>query len=170
MEQGLLKTLNPRVSFDAAGATILVANIAQETIEGKAEKVEVDKTSKDVRLLAANGKLIAFYPASIGSKDRPAPSGTLKVRSIKENPTYHYSPRLRFKQVKANRPFDIAPGPNNPVGLVWIDLGNGYGIHGTPDPSNVGKSFSHGCIRLTNWDAVQLAKLIKPGTQVEFRE
>src|ERR1700730_18323975 len=170
MEQGLLKALNPKAPLERAGSKIVVANIEQKPPIGTAEKVVVDKSLKEVRVLDAEGRLMVFYPASIGSEHRPAPSGTRKVRSIQENPIYHYSPKLKFKQVKVKRPFTIAAGPNNPVGLVWIDLGDGFGIHGTPMPDKIGKSASHGCIRLTNWDALQLARLIKPGTQVDFVE
>ena len=85
-----------------------------------------------------------------------------------ENPTYHYTPKLNFKGVKAKKPFDIAAGPNNPVGNTWIDLGDGYGIHGTPDPAHIGKTESHGCVRLTNWDAQALAKMVRKGVKVDF--
>jgi len=71
--------------------------------------------------------------------------------------------------VKANRKLTLPPGPNNPVGVVWIDLtAPSYGIHGTPEPQNISKSESHGCIRLTNWDAVDLATMVHPGTVVKF--
>ena len=85
-----------------------------------------------------------------------------------ENPTYHYSPKLKFKGVETQKPFDIAPGPLNPVGSTWIGLGVDYGIHGTPDPQSIGKTQSHGCVHLTNWDAQELAKMVHRGTKVEF--
>jgi lipoprotein-anchoring transpeptidase ErfK/SrfK len=118
--------------------------------------------------LDGDGKQISFYPASVGSEERPAPSGTLPVRSVAENPTYTYRPKLKFKGVKATKPFTIAPGPNNPVGNTWIDLGDGFGIHGTPEPQNISKTESHGCVRLTNWDAEALGKMVHRGTKVEF--
>jgi lipoprotein-anchoring transpeptidase ErfK/SrfK len=90
------------------------------------------------------------------------------VRSVVENPTYHYSPKLKFKGVKTQKPFDIAPGPMNPVGSTWIGLRDDYGIHGTPDPQSIGKTQSHGCVHLTNWDAQALAKMVHRGTKVEF--
>ena len=90
---------------------------------------------------------------------------------MSQNPTYRYNPDYRFRGVKAKEPFTIKPGPNNPVGLVWIGLSvEGYGIHGTPDPSKVSKTHSNGCIRLTNWDAKKLAAMIKKGTPVTFRD
>jgi len=128
----------------------------------------VDKSALTVRVLDANGKLISFYPASVGSSDRPSPSGTWHVRSVVENPTYHYSPKLKFKGVKTKKPFDIAAGPLNPVGSTWIGLGDDYGIHGTPDPQSIGRTQSHGCVHLTNWDAQALAKMVHRGTKVEF--
>lgn len=86
------------------------------------------------------------------------------------NPTYHYDPDFAFKGVKTKRPFTIAAGPNNPVGSVWIDLSiESYGIHGTPEPGKIGTTFSHGCIRLTNWDAEDLGSMVQPGTKVEFK-
>src|SRR5205807_136167 len=118
---------------------------------------------------AKDGHLLAFYPASIGSKEKPAPSGTYKVTSVARNPTYTYNPAYQFKGVKSRKPFTIKPGPNNPVGTVWINLsGQGYGIHGTPEPGKVSKTTSHGCIRLTNWDANELAAMVGKGTPVVF--
>ena len=95
------------------------------------------------------------------------PSGTLKVTTIDRNPTYHYNPAYHFKGVDAKSPFVIAPGPNNPVGTVWISLSaEGYGMHGTPEPGRVSKAASHGCVRLTNWDAQRLAMEVSKGTPV----
>src|SRR4051812_48966558 len=94
-----------------------------------------------------------------------------EVTKIARNPTYTYNPKYDFKGVHSDKKFTIKPGPNNPVGLVWIALtGEGYGIHGTPDPDHVGKTASHGCIRLTNWDALDLASKVDRNTPVEFLE
>jgi lipoprotein-anchoring transpeptidase ErfK/SrfK len=164
----LLTRLNPKASFETADTKIVVPNVARKPSEAKVEKVVVDKSALTVRALDGNGKLISFYPASVGSEERPSPSGTRHIRSVVENPTYHYSPKLKFKGVKTQKPFDIAPGPMNPVGSTWIDLGDDYGIHGTPAPESVGKSVSHGCVHLTNWDAQALAKMVHRGTKVEF--
>jgi lipoprotein-anchoring transpeptidase ErfK/SrfK len=168
IDPALLARLNPKAVFDTAGTKIMVPNVARKPSQAKVAKVVVDKTARTVRALDSDGKLIGFYPASVGSEERPAPSGTLPIRSVAENPTYHYSPKLNFKGVKTKKPFDIAPGPNNPVGNTWIDLGDGFGIHGTPEPKNIGKTESHGCVRLTNWDAQALGTMVHRGVKVEF--
>jgi lipoprotein-anchoring transpeptidase ErfK/SrfK len=137
----------------------------------KAGRVEVNKTERSVQVFAADGSLLAYYPASVGSKEKPAPTGMFEVRAIAQNPTYRYNPEYAFKGQKAKEPVEIAPGPNNPVGLVWIALSlEGYGIHGTPDPEKISKSYSNGCVRLTNWDALALAKMVRRGMPVEFVE
>lgn len=168
IDPALLTRLNPKASFETAGTKILVTNVATKHSKEKVTKIVVDKSKATVRAFDAEGKLVAFYPASVGSTQRPAPSGTLTVRSVVENPTYDYSPRLDFPGVKTKEPFTIAPGPNNPVGTTWIGLGDDYGIHGTPAPQNIGKTHSHGCVRLTNWDAWALGEMVHKGTKVEF--
>jgi len=169
MSETLLQALNPGRSFDRAGDVIVVANVENEAPAGKATSVEVDKPARLVRAFDKDGQLLAVYPASIGSKEKPAPDGRFKVTSVARNPTYTYNPEYRFKGVKADKPFKIKPGPNNPVGSVWINLSlKGYGIHGTPEPGKIGKSESHGCIRLTNWDANDLAAMVGKGTLVSF--
>jgi lipoprotein-anchoring transpeptidase ErfK/SrfK len=164
----LLSKINPKTSFDQAGTKIIVPNVARKLSDAKVVKVVVDKTAKTVRAVDGDGNVISFYPASVGSAERPAPGGTRPVRFVQENPTYHYAPSLKFKGVKTQKPFDIAPGPNNPVGNTWIDLGDAYGIHGTPEPQRISKTESHGCVRLTNWDARALGKMVQKGTKVEF--
>jgi lipoprotein-anchoring transpeptidase ErfK/SrfK len=137
----------------------------------RATRVLVDKKAHLVTAYGGDGKPLATYPASIGSTDKPAPSGTLKVERIAPNPGYTYNPKYAFKGVKAKEVFEIKPGPNNPVGVVWIALtGEGYGIHGTPEPDRVGKTNSHGCIRLTNWNAIELAALLDKDVPVEFKD
>jgi lipoprotein-anchoring transpeptidase ErfK/SrfK len=164
----VLRLLNPGARFGQPGAAILVPDVGSRNNSPVAE-IEVDKSTKDVRALGDKGELVAFYPATIGSKEKPAPSGRYKVRAIAHDPPYHYDPQFHFKGVHTHHKLTIAPGPNNPVGLVWIDLTKpSYGIHGTPDPSRIGKSFSHGCIRLTNWDALDLARRVRKGTPVDF--
>jgi lipoprotein-anchoring transpeptidase ErfK/SrfK len=171
MDEDLLERLNRGKKLDRAGATIVVANVNVKpaALNTKLGKIDVDKSRKIVRALGPDGDLLAVYPASIGSEEKPAPSGTLKVVRVAKNPTYTYNPDYKFRGVKAKHEFKIAPGPNNPVGLVWIALNEkGYGIHGTPEPEKVGKAYSHGCVRLTNWDALALAAMVKKGTPVEF--
>jgi len=165
----LLKLLNPGKRFEEPGASIFVPNVGERDTSGRVARLEVDKGPRALRALGENGELIAFYPASIGSQEKPAPSGRFKVRKVAKDPTYHYDPKFKFKGVHTNRKLTVAPGPNNPVGAVWIDLTKeSYGIHGTPDPERIGKTYSHGCIRLTNWDALDLAKRVHKGTPVEF--
>jgi lipoprotein-anchoring transpeptidase ErfK/SrfK len=172
MDEDLLRDLNRGKSFDQPGTVISVANVNVKSValRAKTVKLEVDKTRKSVRVLA-DGKLVAAYPASIGSDEKPAPSGTLKVVRVARGPSYTYNPQFKFRGVKTDRELKIAPGPNNPVGSVWIALNQKtYGIHGTADPARVGKVESHGCVRMTNWDALALAGLVRKGTIVEFIE
>jgi lipoprotein-anchoring transpeptidase ErfK/SrfK len=169
--QDLLRELNRGRPLDRAGSTIVVPNVRDARADDAVARVEVDKAQKAVRAFAADGSLVAFYPATIGSQEKPAPSGTFRIRGVSRNPTYHYDPKFHFKGVKAQHPFTIKSGPNNPVGLVWIDLSKpSYGIHGTPDPTKIGKTQSHGCIRLTNWDALDLAGRVRKGVEVAFLE
>lgn len=170
MSEALLKALNPKQKFEKAGERIVVANVSPATLPEKAARIEVDKTAQVLKLFARDQRLLATYPATVGSVERPAPSGKMTVKSVTENPTYTYNPKYAFKGVRAEERFTIKAGPNGPVGLVWIGLssGEGYGIHGTSDPSKVSKSDSHGCVRLTNWDALQVASAVSRGTPIEF--
>jgi lipoprotein-anchoring transpeptidase ErfK/SrfK len=173
MDVDLLKALNPDKSFDEAGTAIVVTSVdakaKPEKQNEKVGKIEIDKGEKVLRALAKDGSLIAVYPASIGSEEKPAPSGSHTIQAVAKNPTYTYNPEYGFKGVKAKEKFTIKPGPNNPVGSTWIDLSiESFGIHGTPEPAKVGKAYSHGCVRLTNWDAEELAQMVEKGTQVEF--
>lgn len=132
-------------------------------------RIEIDKSLETVKVFSKDNTLLAFYPASVGSEEKPTPSGTLKVVSVQPNPTYRYDPKYKFKGVESTKPFTINAGPNNPVGAMWIGLSQAsYGIHGTGDPSRVSKSESHGCVRLTNWDVERLSHLVKKGVEVAF--
>lgn len=187
MSEALLAKLNPNANFDQAGTVVTVANVAPMPADPKhparngevsgssapagssATKIVVDKRHNAVLAFGSDNRLLAFFPASIGSTEKPAPSGEFAVRSVAYAPDYTYNPAYGFRGQKAQRPVKIAPGPNNPVGVVWIGLSaQGYGIHGTPDPDKIGKTQSHGCVRLTNWDALTLAHLVKNGTPVIF--
>ncbi|MCK1520932.1 L,D-transpeptidase family protein [Bradyrhizobium sp. 17] len=169
MSEDLLSALNPGRNLDRAGESIVVIDTGAEQSSEKAAKVEVDKSRQTVKLFDRSNALIGFYPATIGSEEKPSPSGTLKVTEIDRNPTYRYNPAYHFKGVHSRKPFVIKPGPNNPVGSMWINLSaDGYGIHGTPFPGKVSKSESHGCVRLTNWDAERVAERLSKGTPVEF--
>ena len=113
----------------------------------------------------------AVYPVTIGSDAMPSPEGIVSVVAIAPDPTYHYDPEVNFQQGENTEPLVLPPGPNGPVGSVWIDLSRPtYGLHGTPEPSVLFQRSSHGCVRLTNWDAEELAALVREGTVVEFME
>src|ERR1700704_5124358 len=114
MDEKLLKALNPGKKFAQAGETILVTNVGRPDEKGLAARVEVDKKVRMVRAFNKEGALLASYPASVGSVEKPAPSGSFKVRAIAEHPPYHYNPNFAFKGVKSHKPFTIPPGPNNP--------------------------------------------------------
>jgi lipoprotein-anchoring transpeptidase ErfK/SrfK len=169
MSEQLLAMLNPKQHFDRAGDSIVVVDTGQAAPRAKAERVEVDKKRQTVELFDKSNALIGFFPATVGSEEKPSPTGTLKVTEIDHNPTYRYNPDYHFKGVHSRKPFIIRPGPNNPVGTVWINLSaDGYGIHGTPAPGKVSKAESHGCVRLTNWDAERVADSVAKGTKVSF--
>jgi lipoprotein-anchoring transpeptidase ErfK/SrfK len=168
MDEALLKALNPGVDYSVAGTRIVVAALGPDKLPGTVTRIEVDKTRRQVRAYGGD-VLLAVYPATVGSAERPAPQGEWAVRTVAPNPTYTYDPsRLTFGKA-SNGKLTIKPGPNNPVGSTWIDLtADTYGIHGTPDPRLVGKTASHGCVRMTNWDVRQLGQAVKKGTVVTF--
>jgi Uncharacterized protein conserved in bacteria len=170
MDENYLLQLNPGANFDRPGTIIKVANPGTPATTPVA-RIVADKSAKQVRAYDERGRLVAAYPATIGSTDTPSPSGKHEVVRIAFEPNYTYDPKKNFKQGNNDRILTIPPGPNGPVGSVWIALSKPtYGIHGTPEPSKIGKTYSHGCIRLTNWDAEELAKRVKPGVPVEFVE
>lgn len=170
MDVNLLQALNPKVDFGQPGTQIIVAAVEGQKIQGKVARIEVDKTRKQVRAYDDQDRLVVAYPATIGSVDNPSPSGVHKVKVIAPNPVYNYDPK-NFIQGNNMNKLTLPPGPNNPVGDMWIGLSEpGYGIHGTPEPSRIDKTGSHGCVRLTNWDAEELSTLVKPGVTVEFTE
>jgi lipoprotein-anchoring transpeptidase ErfK/SrfK len=169
MSEGLLAALNSGKKLDLAGETILVANVSNKPAKLTIGRIEVDKSRQTVKAFDPSGALVAFFPATVGSEEKPTPSGTVKVISADARPNYRYNPDYKFKGVKSRQAFTIRPGPNNPAGSFWIGLSaEGYGIHGTPNPSKVSKSESHGCVRLTNWDVTLLGRNIKKGTPVVF--
>jgi lipoprotein-anchoring transpeptidase ErfK/SrfK len=173
MSEDLLAALNPGQRFDRVGDSIVVVDTGSgETANAvKAARIEVDKARQTVKLFDKSNGLIGFYPATVGSREKPSPTGTLKVTEIDPNPNYRYNPDYHFKGVNSRKAFDIRPGPNNPVGTMWINLSaESYGIHGTPSPGKVSKAESHGCVRLTNWDAERVAQRVAKGTPVTFVE
>ncbi len=169
MDENYLRALNPGVNFERPGTRIRVASVPRPKREAVA-RIVADKAAKQVRAYDARGRLVVAYPATIGSEATPSPSGTHTVERIALDPEYTYNPKINFQQGNNDRVLRIPPGPNGPVGTVWIALSKPtYGIHGTPEPSKIGKTYSNGCIRLTNWDAQELAKLVSKGVTVEFQ-
>jgi lipoprotein-anchoring transpeptidase ErfK/SrfK len=167
----LLAKLNRGRSFDKAGEEILVPSVHTTLPGEKAAKLVVDKTTSTVTAFDGDGKMIAQYPATMGSEHDPLPLGDWKVNGVSRNPPFHYNPDLFWDADAMDEKTTIPPGPNNPVGVVWIDLSKShYGIHGTPEPSSIGKTQSHGCIRLTNWDAAELAAMVTPGIPAHLQE
>jgi len=168
MDEPLLQALNPGVDFSQAGVTIIVAALGAEGLDGKVTHIQIDNAKGVLKAYADGDRLLAVYPATVGSTERPAPVGEWAVNTLAPNPTYTYDPsRLTFGKPKTK--LTLKAGPNNPVGSTWIDLTKDtFGIHGTPDPRLVNKRASHGCVRLTNWDAAELGKAVQKGARVVF--
>lgn len=136
----------------------------------EADHIVVDKSDGALRAYDKAGKLIAQFPVTTGSGHDPLPLGTWKIVGEARNPDYHFNPDLFWDAKKNAKDKLLPPGPNGPVGVVWLDLSKEhYGIHGTPEPQNIGKTESHGCVRLTNWDAARLAQMVSAGTKVVFQ-
>ena len=166
----LLARLNPGKSFLKAGQQIMVPNVAREYVV-PADKVVVSKKNRTVSAYGADGMLLAEYPATMGSEHDPLPIGDWKITEVDHYPWFHYNPALFWDAKAKDTKAKIAPGPNNPVGVVWLNLSKEhYGIHGSPEPSRIGHTESHGCIRLTNWDAEELSKMVKVGTPAILQE
>lgn len=166
----LLAQLNPGARF-VAGEELKVPNVRHAPEESKvhAAQVEVSKNGNYVSALDGQGRLIFFAPATSGSEHDPLPLGTWTVKGVSRNPTFAYNPDLFWDAESDHSKAKLAPGPNNPVGLVWIDLDKEhYGLHGTAEPGKVGHAESHGCVRMTNWDALRLAAMVEAGTPVRF--
>ena len=167
----LLAQLNPGKMFGTAGEEIVVPNVAATAELAKAVKIVVAKADRTLSLVDAGGKIIAQFPVTTGSKHDPLPLGNWKVTGIARNPVFNYNPKLFWDAGAGETKARIAAGPNNPVGVVWVNLSKAhYGIHGTPEPSTIGKTQSHGCIRLTNWDVTTLAQSVVTGVEVLLQE
>ncbi|MDB6181182.1 L,D-transpeptidase family protein [Paracoccus fistulariae] len=168
MDDKFIAFLNPGVPI-APGSTIAVTRPASP-IRSEVTRIIIDKATRRVAVYNSRGRMIADYPATIGSDATPSPSGNHKVVTVAMNPNYTYNPAKNFKQGDNDKPLIVPPGPNGPVGTVWIDLSQPtYGIHGTPTPSQLFRNQSNGCVRLTNWDAEELARNVRGGvTMVEF--
>lgn len=149
-------------------ATLAMLNV--DATQPQAAKVVVDKSDKVLRAYDAAGKLIAQFGVTTGSTHDPLPIGTWKIYGADYNPKFHYNPALFWDAKKSDKKAMLPPGPNGPVGVVWLDLSKPhYGIHGTPVPELIGRTASHGCVRLTNWNAARLAMMVKPGTPAVFQ-
>ncbi|MBX7247361.1 MAG: L,D-transpeptidase family protein [Candidatus Sumerlaeaceae bacterium] len=171
--QVLLRKLNPGVDFEQlqVGQPILALNVVNgiDETRGQVSVVRISKNNKWIEAFDSEGRFMFYYPSTLGSKYDPLPLGNFEVTGVNVNPTFNYKPKL-FWDVPDNEPEAlIPPGPNSPVGKVWIATSRkSVGIHGTPNPENISKNTSHGCIRMTNWDAYQLSKRVKAGTKLEF--
>jgi lipoprotein-anchoring transpeptidase ErfK/SrfK len=169
-----LKKLNPEARFEGAGEAIRVPNVRAvptQAGEGAPGNIRIVVSKEAGTLTVERGDDVLFFaPVTSGSQHDPLPIGDWKVTGVARNPTFHYNPDLFWDADPSHSKAKVPAGPNNPVGRVWIDLSKEhYGIHGTPEPATVGKTQSHGCVRLTNWDALTVAALVKVGTPVLFR-
>jgi lipoprotein-anchoring transpeptidase ErfK/SrfK len=167
--RALLGQLNPGRSIAALRVgDLIVAPAIPEPVLPRGDRIEVHLTGKTVRVYAGD-KLVGLFNCSVAAKKENLPSGSATVAVIVNNPTYQFDP-AKWPEVRSiKQKLLLPPGPRNPVGLCWVGLSkNGYGIHGTPNPELIGKTGSHGCIRLTNWDAVRLGKVVRVGTPVTF--
>ena len=172
--QALLKRLNPRARF-IAGEHIRVPNVLGAEQATRAQtgsvKLVVSKKASVLRVYDREGQVIFYAPVTSGSDHDPLPFGNWMITDVVRNPTYNYNPDLFWDADQADAKVKIAAGPNNPVGVVWMGINvPHYGIHGTPEAGEIGHSASHGCVRMTNWDATRVADLVKDGTPVVFEE
>lgn len=177
----LLARLNPHLAWKP-GEVLQVPNVepflvpvATETRKvnppaaDRVADVRVSKSGGALTVRAVDGSVLFSAPVTSGSEHDPLPVGTWKVTAVYLRPVFHYSPELFWDADPSHAKAKVNAGPNNPVGIVWIDLDKEhYGLHGTPEPGRVGVTQSHGCVRLTNWDAMRVAALVKTGTPVLF--
>jgi lipoprotein-anchoring transpeptidase ErfK/SrfK len=171
----LLVRLNKSAKF-AAGRTIKVPAVVPFEFAEKPRRsssdatIEVSRDDSSLRVLGSDGGTIFFAPVTSGSEHDPLPVGEWRVTSIDWNPKFHYNPDLFWDADASHSKATIQPGPNNPVGIVWIGINvEHYGLHGTPEPARIARAQSHGCVRLTNWDAARVARLANVGSRVVFR-
>lgn len=177
----LLRRLNPGASFEA-GEKLSVPNVQPFAPPAKGAKpvpasekiaaieVIISGATHSLTVRDTGGKTLMYAPVTSGSDKDPLPEGAWKVVGISENPTFNYNPDLFWDADPSHAKAKIAPGPNNPVGVVWIDINKEhFGLHGTAEPSTVGRTQSHGCVRLTNWDALKLARMVRVGTKVSIK-
>ncbi|MEO5904539.1 MAG: L,D-transpeptidase family protein, partial [Gemmatimonadaceae bacterium] len=169
----MMRKLNPGVGFAALKAGDVIwapdAEMSSPVPSKRISRIQVAKSGSYVHAYAADGTLLYHFPSTLGSKYDPSPTGKYRVIGVEYNPSFRYDPTL-FSDVPDSKPgARLPPGPNSPVGLVWIALSKEHiGIHGTPNPDTIGMASSHGCVRLTNWDALLLAHALPNGTPVVF--
>jgi lipoprotein-anchoring transpeptidase ErfK/SrfK len=166
----LLVELNPGKELTRAGEQIAVPNVKHAAAR-PASRIVVSKSKRTVTAYGAGDTLLAQYPATIGGEHDPLPIGDWIIAAVQRDPWFYYQPGRFWNANPADAKVKLAPGPNNPVGLVWMGLSKAhYGIHGTPDPGHVGHNESYGCIRLTNWDAADLSHMVRRGTPAILEE
>jgi len=172
----LLRRLNPGATFERAGERLMVPNVAVADPlapapgERPAALIAVTKATGALTVEDQDGKVIFHAPVTTGSRHDPLPIGEWKVTGVQRMPAFHYNPALFWDANPKHSKARLAPGPNNPVGTIWIDITRDhFGIHGTPEPSRIGHLQSHGCVRLTNWDVQRVAQWARTGTRVVFR-
>ena len=167
LSRKLLRDLNPGRHFEG-GDDIAVPDIASPKPATKAASISLVKSERVLQVLDRSGQVLAQFPVSLGSPRDELPAGRLKIVSELKDPVFHYDPAKIRESKRTDSKAKIAPGPNNPVGVVWLGLSKPhYGIHGTPTPSNIGRIETNGCIHLTNWDALKLAAMVSPGVPVD---
>ena len=167
----LLRTLNPGVPLDVAGGNLRVPNVLDVTPLAMASRIVVDKSDAVLRLVDAAGNAYAQFPITSGTAKFPLPIGEWKITSINPNPWYSYDPKLIITSRPGDRKALLPPGPNGPVGSMWMALSKPhYGIHGTPEPGLIGRTQSSGCVRLTNWSANAVAQAVSAGMTVSMQE
>jgi lipoprotein-anchoring transpeptidase ErfK/SrfK len=169
----LVRWLNPQVDWDqiSAGTSVQVVNSEYPPPDGRAAFVRIFLNERKLQAFDANSNLLAHFPCSIAARVDKRPLGEeLHIAAVAPNPNYTFDPAVFPESAEAQelgRKLLLQPGPNNPVGTVWLSLDKpGYGIHGTPRPEDVGRTESHGCFRLANWNAEYLLKLVTVGTPV----
>lgn len=170
MDTDFLRLLNPGADFAVPGTQIWVADTGQDS-HARVARIEIHRALAQASAYAADGAVVATYPVAIGSRETPSPHGTHKVTTVASEPSYTYRPTGAAAQGDVTGTLVLPPGPNSPVGIAWIGLSApSYGIHGTDEPADIDKSTSRGCVRMVNWDAMELAHMVSPGVTVEFVE
>jgi lipoprotein-anchoring transpeptidase ErfK/SrfK len=183
--QRFIRELNPQISWESLNSptNIVVPNVVTDTGLPKAGQIRIALQHKWLTVYDREGNLCAFFPCSIGQDKMKRPVGELQIVALAPNPNYTFDPKVFPESPEARTiatKLIIPPGPNNPVGTVWFSIGRaagseqpplaGYGIHGTPKPEDIGKTESHGCFRLANWNAERLLQMIAVGTPVLVEE